>query len=207
MSAVALIAAQAVAGAQYPRNPRTQMPTSNYYVGLSYGLYELGTLEDGKTGNEWNFGYTTQLAATLEKTLSGGGAIGVIAGFASPRLTYRPIGTFDPTCCTAKADVTQLLATARLGGGFYGFRSSIVIDAGATQFANFRDAATDLKLTGGGAWDPTFGTGYELGVALTPKTDVYFSFSFLFVLHDQGNAVSTTPPFNHTMKIGVRQGF
>lgn len=210
-SGVVLVAAQA-AVAQYPRNPRGQAGTNvaDYWVGLSWGLYELGTYTDGRTNTEWHFGYTTQLSATLEKTLSAGAAIGVEAGFASPRLDYVPTGSFftcSTSTCTAKADVTQYLATARVAAGAYGLRSSFTIKAGATQFANFRDEATSVKLPGGGHWDPTFGTGYGFGLALSPKTDVYFETALLFVFHDQGTTVSATPPINYTLKLGLRQGF
>lgn len=212
-SGVALVAAQAaVAGAQYPRSPRGQTTTNvaDYWVGVSWGLYELGTYMDGPTATNWRFGYTTQLSATLEKSLSAGAAVGIEAGFASPRLDYTPTNTFfDCTSlsCTAKADVTQYLATARIAAGAYGLRSSFTIKAGATQFANFRDEATGDKLVGGGKWDPTIGTGYGFGLALAPKTDVYFETSLLFVFHDQGNTVSATPPINYTLKLGLRQGF
>jgi hypothetical protein len=186
------------------------MSSTPYWVGLTYGLFELGTYTDGKSNTTWNFGYTTSIAATLERALTAGTSVGLEAGFASPRLNYNPVGVFG-TCavaCTAKADVTQFLATGRLGGGFFGFLSSLVVEAGVTQFANFRDATTNTRLTGmGGSWDPTFGTGYELGVSLTPRTQAYFETGLLFVMHDQGNTVTTAPPINSIFKIGVRQGF
>jgi len=192
-----------------PRAPRGAEPQSPYYVGLSYGLFELGTYEDGRSNTQWNFGYTTAVTATLEKTLSAGAAVGIEAAFANPKLNYNPIGSFTcPTGCTATADVTQFLGTGRIGGGFLGFRSSFVLEVGATQFANFRDVTTDTRLNGvGGRWDPTFGTGYDFGVALTPRTDLYLETGLLFVMHDQGNTVTAAPPINYTLKVGVRQGF
>ena len=194
------------------RAPRGPEPTSPYNVGLSYGLFELGTYTDGRSNTTWDFGWTTSVAATVEKTLTAGSAVGLEAAFASPRLNYNPVGVFGscPTLggCIAKADVTQFLVTGRLGGGFLGIRSSFVLKAGATQFGNFRDATTDTKLSGmGGGWDPTFGTDYQLGVSLTPRTDMYFETGLLFVLHDSGNTVTTAPPTNYTVKIGLRQGF
>src|SRR5262249_7671591 len=156
---------------------------SPYSVGLSYGLFELGTYTDGRSNTTWDFGWTTSIAATLEKTLGTAAAVGLEAAFATPRLNYNPVGAFG-TCtlgCTAKADVTQFLATGRLGGGFLGVRSSFVLKAGATQFGNFRDVTTDTKLSGmGGGWDPTFGTDYQIGVSLTPRTDMYFETGLLF---------------------------
>jgi hypothetical protein len=197
------------AEAQIGRGQRAPDPTSPYNVGLSYGLFELGTYTDGRSNETWDFGWTTSLAATLEKTLSAGAAVGLEAAFASPRLNYNPVGgAFCTFGCTAKADVTQFLATGRIGGGFLGIRSSFVVKAGATQFGNFRDATTDTRLSGmGGGWDPTFGTDYEFGVSLAQKTEMYFETGLLFVLHDSGNTVTTAPPTNYTIKIGVRQGF
>ncbi len=193
-----------------PRAPRGAAQTSPYWVGLSYGLFELGTYEDGRSNTQWNFGYTTALTATLEKTLAAGAAVGIEATFANPKLNYNPIGTFTtcPTGCTATADVTQYMATGRIGGGFLGFQSSLVVEAGATQFSNFRDVTTNTRLDGvGGHWDPTFGTGYDFGVVLRPTTDVYIETGLLFVMHDQGNTVTAAPPINYTLKVGVRQGF
>lgn len=208
--ALLLVSRATLADAQIGRGRRGQEGTAapDYWVGLSYGLYELGTYTDGPTNTQWGFGYTTQLAASFEKTLSAGAALGIEAGFASPRLDYTPAGSFCATTnCVAKASVTQYLATARVGAGVYGIRSSLIIKAGATQFSDFRDETTGDRLPGGGKWDPTFGTGYDFGLALSPKTDVYFETALLFVFHDQGTTVSATPPINYTLKLGLRQGF
>lgn len=208
---VAAADARQAAAQIYPRAPRGQgLTAADYWVGVSYGLFELGTYQDGKTNTTWQFGYTSELAATLEKSLSAGSAVGVMAGFASPRLNYFPSNTFldcSAGNCTARADVTQILGTGRIGGGLYGFRSSLVLEAGATQFSNFRDQATGDKLPGGGSWDLTFGTGYDLGISVAQKTDFYLETNLLWVLHDPGNNVSATPPFNYALKIGLRQGF
>ena len=61
--------------------------------------------------SQWDFGYTTALTATFEKTLAAGAAVGIEATFANPKLNYNPIGTFTtcPTGCTATADVTQYM--------------------------------------------------------------------------------------------------
>src|ERR1041385_6574102 len=94
------------ANAQIRRAPRGggQGQDANYWVGGSFGLLELGTVTDNSTNARWGFGYTSQLAATLEKEVSRGTAIGVTAAFASPNLTYES-GTFSSSCpfsCTAK---------------------------------------------------------------------------------------------------------
>src|SRR5689334_19166886 len=150
------LACAATANAQFPRGPgRAGLGAGpGYWVGLSYGLFELGSMADGRNGNTWDFGYTTQIAATLEKTLQRGVAVGAVAGFASPNLNYRSSSNFASTT-TAKADVTQLMATARIGGGSAAFSSSFLLSAGGVQFANFRDKTTDAKLPGG-TWDPAF---------------------------------------------------
>ncbi len=175
---------------------------SPYSVGLSFGLFELGSVVDGSTGNGWNFGYTSQLAATFDKTIRRGLTVGGIAGFATPNLTYRSgAGTR-----TAKADVTELAATVRLGSGLYGLRSEFVLKGGALHLSNFRDRETSAALPGN-AWDPAFGTGYALGLNVGPLTEAYFESNYLFVLHAQGEQVQGSPPRMFTIKVGVRQGF
>src|SRR5262249_41337006 len=124
--------------------------------------------------------------------------------FASPNLTYN--NSSLATTTTARADVTQLMATARIGGGTFGFQSSFVLSAGGVQYANFRDKVTNAKLPGGG-WGPAVGTGYSFGLNGTPETDIYLGSDFLFVLHSQGDQVATSVPHAFTFKLGLRQGF
>jgi hypothetical protein len=203
--ALLLLSTAAVAEAQFPRGPRGPGAAGpDYWVGLSYGLFELGSMADGANRNTWNFGYTTQIAATLEKTIQRGIAVGAVAGFASPNLTYTNSALATNT--TARADVTQLMATARIGGGTFGFQSSFNLSAGGVQYANFRDKVTNAKLPGGG-WDPAFGTGYSFGLNVTPETEIYIGSDLLFVLHSQGDQVQSTVPHAFTFKLGFRQGF
>jgi len=63
---LAMLMTATAAEAQFPRGPgRAGLGAGpGYWVGLSYGLFELGSMADGRNGNTWDFGYTTQLAAT-----------------------------------------------------------------------------------------------------------------------------------------------
>ena len=101
------------------------------------------TLNDGHSNSTWQFGYTSQLRATLEKTISGGVSLGAAAGFSNPKLSYigRNIGDPCGPGCQADADVTQYMAFIR-GGGGVGFHGLFNLEAGVTQFSKFRDRAT-----------------------------------------------------------------
>lgn len=207
VSSVLLIVAS-TAGAQIvPRGPRVPglgIPDPNYWVGVSLGYFWVpGDVTDAKTNATWSFGYSAQLAATFEKTVQRNVAVGVLAGFASPNLTYSSASV---PSTTARADVTQLMATARLGTGGYGTRSSFLLSLGGIQYHNFRDITTSAKLPGD-TWDPAFGTGYTFGLALAPVTDVYFESDWMFILHSQGNTVQRFPPQTFVFKIGFKQGF
>jgi hypothetical protein len=60
-------------------------------IGLSIGLLDGTTIYDGDTGGRWQIGYTSQIRATLEKTLQRDVAIGISAGYATAPLTYTAI--------------------------------------------------------------------------------------------------------------------
>src|SRR4029079_17853117 len=105
-------ATPAVVHAQIGRRPSP--PTEpGYWVGLSIGYVEGMTTTDDATGAIWRFGYTSQVRATVEKTLSQGMTLGVAAGYSNAPLTYSSTGQFTGACagsCLANADITQYLA-------------------------------------------------------------------------------------------------
>jgi hypothetical protein len=203
----------ATLGAQI-RRPRASAQVASYWVGVSYGLFELGSMTDDATNGVWQFGYTSQLSATLDKELGGGSTVGLMVGFASPNVTYSSASASPGSACffsscTATTNVTQILGTARLGGGgSLGLRGGFVLQAGATQIGKFKEKATGNSLPGGGGWDPTLGTGFGLGYLLGRKTEIYFQTGFTFVLHAQeSGSVNSTPPRSNALTFGVREGF
>jgi hypothetical protein len=198
--------AQAQVGRQrvtYPSEP-------DYWVGLSIGYVNGTTLSDDATGANWVFGYTSQIRATIEKALSRGTTMGLGAGYSTAPLTYEPGTAFNSACfeaCQATADITQYVAFVR-GGGSEGFHPTFELDAGVTQFSNFRDKLTDSRLPSNNAYDVTFGlgAGYEYGFSRI--ADVYGDWTYDLVLHRQSSAsTNQTAPRLFTFRGGFRVGF
>ena len=117
IACVVLIAATAAPlGAQISRGRQGGFAAGpEYWVGLSYGYMDGLTLNDGHSNSIWQFRYTSQLRATLEKTISGGVSVGASAGFSNPRLSYigRSVGDPCGATCQADAQVTQYMAFVR----------------------------------------------------------------------------------------------
>jgi hypothetical protein len=206
---VLLLAIPVALNAQVGRSRISYGAEPQYWVGLSYGYLDGTTINDGATGGTWRFGYTSQLRATLEKTLQRGVQIGVSAAFASPPLTYT-MPTFNNPCgqsCPATAEVTQYMLFLT-GGSRVGFHSVYGGEIGFTQFSNFRLKDSDSKLPPTDSKnDFSFGFGGGFGYGFSPTTDVYATESFDFVLHDQGSSVSSSAPRLMTFRIGARIGF
>lgn len=205
---VAVATMSSVAGAQIGRRA-TRSADPGYWVGLSYGYVDGTNISDDATSSVWRFGYTSQIRATLEKTIQSGVAIGASAGFATAPLDYygSSSGTVCTTRCAAKADVTQWLATLRAGGssGFHGMYS---VEAGVTQFSHFRERATGAALPPSGSTsDFTFGFGGGFGYNFSPITEAYVGEQFQFVLHRQGDNASQSAPRMLTFRVGFRMGF
>ena len=102
-----------------------------YWVGLSYGYVSGTTIADDATATTWQFGYTSQIRATLEKTVQSGFTIGASAGFATAPLTYTD-NSFSSACagsCAANANVAQYMAFVR-GGSGVGFHGMYSLEAG-----------------------------------------------------------------------------
>lgn len=216
-SLLALAAAQA-AHAQIGRPPRQTSPEPDYWVGLSLGYMEGISTTDDASGATWNFGYTSQIRATLEKTLARGTTVGIAAGFANAPLTYTSGsqfggGSFDGCGgqCRAEADITQYTIFIRGGGygNFAGFHGLYSLETGVTQYSNFRDKSNDQQLQPtSGAYDATFGLGGGVGYTLTQMSDVYVAEVVDFVLHHQSSAVvAQTAPRFFTLRAGFRVGF
>ena len=196
---------------------RAQMPLPRasygtdpaYWVGLSLGYVEGMDVNDGVTGSSWQFGYTSQIRATIEKTIQRDVTVGVGAGFSTAPLTYQSGRAV--TCggsCQANADITQYLAFVR-GGGGTGFHTLYALEAGMTEFSNFRERATHATLgPTSPAYDFTFGLGGGLGFGFSPTVDSYVGEQFDIILHPQGTTTtSSAAPHQFTLRAGVRVGF
>lgn len=196
---------------------RQRPPTQSdpgYWVGLSIGYLEGISTTDDATGATWRFGYTSQVRATVEKTLSQGMTFGVAAGYSNAPLTYSSASQFNGACpgsCLANADITQYLAFVRGGSGGTGtgFRGTFSVEGGVTQFSKFRDRATKESLPPtDGSYDLTFGFGAGFGYRMSRLSEVYIDQSYDFVLHKQRESVTNqTVPRLLTFRGGIRFGF
>jgi hypothetical protein len=200
--------------AQIGRQRPAASADPGYWVGLSIGYVEGISTTDDATGATWRFGYTSQLRATVEKTLSPGMTLGVAAGYSSAPLTYQSASQFSSACpgsCLANADITQYLAFVRGGGGGggTGFRGTFSVEGGVTQFSKFRDRATKEPLPpSDGSYDLTFGFGAGFGYRMSRLTELYIDQSYDFVLHKQSESVTNqTVPRLLTFRGGFRFGF
>jgi hypothetical protein len=210
---VALAAGASTSAAQFPRRGSGGIGSDpNYWVGLEYG-YQGGMTVNDATGAEWELGYTSQLRATVAKTIQHEFSIGVAAAFSTPTLTYFPgvdgVGN-SFTCsfsCTAKADVTQWLAFLHYGSGL-GLHGVGSLEAGITQFGNFRELSTgDALPPTSSANDFTFGLGGGVGYGFTPTIDGYIAENYDIVMHSEGSNVTGDAPRFFTFRVGLRAGF
>jgi len=202
---VVLIALAAMpAAAQIGRFP-TAAAGPQYWVGLSLGLMNGTTINDGDSGGQWQFGYTSQIRATLEKTIQRGFSAGLGAGFSTAPLTYASpsLGFTTP----ATADVTQIMAFVHGGSGL-GFHGIYNLEAGFTGFSNFREKGTDVQLPPTSAkYDFSFGFGGGLGYGISETADVYAGEMWDFVLHPQGPNSTGSAPQMMIFRGGFRVGF
>ncbi|HVX39833.1 MAG TPA: hypothetical protein VHB25_09690 [Gemmatimonadaceae bacterium] len=190
-----------------PRGPFTSQP--QYWVGLSYG-YLAGTtiVQDAEI---WDFAYTSQIRATLEKAVQRDFTIGVSAGFANASLNASvdhpvPAGVCA-TNCPETAEITQLLAFVNGGSGAIGFHALYNLEAGLTQFANFRDASTGTRGSIS-ATDFTFGLGGGIGYRISPLADAYVSEQGDFILDSPApGTTQSNAPRQFTFRVGFRYGF
>jgi hypothetical protein len=197
------------AGGQIGRRRQPSEPDPGYWVGLSIGYVDGTTINDGDTGTAWQFGYTAQIRATLEKTLQRGVTAGVSAGFSDAPLTYVS-GFTDPhsNCvgeCAARANITQLMAFIH-GGGSPGFHFVYDLEGGLTEFSDFRTKSIEASLPPSSKYDFTFGFGGGLGYGFSQISDIYVSEMTDLVLHPS-NGTSTTAPRLFQFRAGFRVGF
>jgi hypothetical protein len=193
------------------RPANAQVKNPDYWVGLSIGYMEGITTTDDATGATWQFGYTGQIRATLEKTLQRGTTVGIAAGFANAPLTYTS-GSFGGCGqCQATANVTQYTIFVQGGGGgsYGGFHGLYTLETGVTQFSDFQEKSSGADLQPGAAsYDATFGLGGGVGYTLSPTADLYVGEMVDFVLHHQSSAVAAqSAPRFFTLRAGFRVGF
>ncbi|MGH7616358.1 MAG: hypothetical protein ACREPM_03950 [Gemmatimonadaceae bacterium] len=213
--AVALLVAGTVlakpAGAQIGRIPRGGYGDPGYWVGVSYGYVSGTTIADDATSSVWQFGYTSQLRASIEKTVQSGFSIGASAAFETAPLTYSS-NTFTAACagsCAANANISQYMAFIR-GGSGPGFHVVYTLEAGMTEFSKFRTKDGDASLAPTTAkYDFSFGVGGGFGYGFSRTSEVYAGQQWDMVMHPQGTAAgtNTNAPRMSTFRAGFRIGF
>jgi hypothetical protein len=203
-----LVLFAATAQSQIRRQPQNINNDPDYWVGLSLGYMEGLTLSDDKTGSIWQFGYSTPIRATLEKTVGRGATVGISASFANVPLTYQS-GNFNSICgqCRADADINQYTAFVRVGAGT-GFHGLYQLEGGVTQFTNFRERDSQTRLAPtDGTYDATFGFGGGIAYGFSRTSDFYITETLDFVFHRQDTAVQQQAPRFFTFRGGFRFGF
>jgi len=212
MMALAIVGLAAAASTAKAQIARHSSGGPGYWVGLSLGYVDGTSMSDDNTGAVWRFGYTSQIRATFEKSLLGGSSIGIAAGFSTAPLSYTSGATLASDCfsaCDASADVTQVVAFFHGNtGGEIGLKFFYQAEGGVTEFGNFREKSTDVKLPPSSASnDLTFGFGGGISYGLTPIADVYVGEMWDIVLHHQASAESQSAPRLSTLRAGFRIGF
>jgi hypothetical protein len=207
-----LCLAGAAAEAQIGRQRPTYPAEPGYWVGLSIGYVEGISTTDEATGATWYFGYTSQLRATLEKTIARGTTFGVAAGYSTAPLTYQPGTAFSGACfggCLANADIAQYTAFIRGGaGGATGFRGIYTAEGGVTQFSNFRERSGGTPLASDGRYDLTLGFVGGFAYAMSRLSEIYAEQSYDFVFHRQStNTTNQAVPRLAVFRGGIRFGF
>jgi hypothetical protein len=211
-----LLVAAATAPAAHAQIGRSRQstPEPGYWVGLSLGYVEGITTTDQTSDATWALGYTSQIRATIEKTLQRGLTVGAAAGFSNVPLTYTPANGAVDGCgsqCQAEADVAQYTAFLRGSAfaGYGGLNGIYLVEGGLTQYSNFRTRDNGTKLAPStGDYDATVGVGAGMSYAITPIADAYVNEMVDFVFHRQSlSFVSQSAPHFFTLRAGFRVGF
>ena len=185
---VLLAMGAADARAQIIRAPRRPDPVN--WASGGVGLLQAQTIDDYATESAWNFGTVTQWRATFEHTLRNGGTVGLVGAISRPSLSYDSQVVGGCQGCDARANVWQVLALFRIGGG-NGFHQVIELHAGATAFSNFRAADDDRRLAPTGTVvDPTFSVGYGFAYGFSRGSQLVLVQDLGAILHRRQNAPS-----------------
>lgn len=160
--ALVLLLAAADANAQIARQ-QYQLGTPAAWLSAGAGSQDAWSVTDGKTASQWQFGSSTQYAASLEKSVSNGVSLGVRGTTASVPMTYSGLtGTTD-----ADANVSQVFATLHAASGGQ-FHTVLEFSAGTTIYSNFKARGSGTKL-GPDAPDSdfTYAFGYGAGFSIS----------------------------------------
>ena len=179
------------------------------WTSLSVGWFQAGDTCGAEESTCWDFGGAPQFRATFELPVGSSASFGIAGTTARVPLVYSSSGLLPGGCsqCDADANVSQILANFRLGGGgAAGFHQVIDLSAGTTLYSNFR--STDGARLGSGKTvnDVSFGLGYGFGYSLSPRTQVMLLQEWMLVLHERRPGSSENTSTQTNIRIGVRFG-
>lgn len=194
-----------VARAQIIRPVRRNNPMA--WTSLSVGFLQQQSFHDPQTNSSWEFGSAAQWRATLELPLGSGAALGVTGTMARIGMIYHGQPQIvDPRSCSsceADANISQLLATLRLGGGS-ALHQVIDLSAGYTFFHNFKSEAGQALGPDKAINDFTFGLGYGFGYSFSPRAQVFFVQDIALIIHRAGDGDLENIPQQRVTRIGGR---
>lgn len=175
------------------------------WTSLSVGWLQHGRLCDPGSNSCWDFGSAPQFRATLELPMGRGATIGVAGTTSRVPLLYEGGVLSGCNRCDADANVSQVLANLRIGGGS-GFHQVIDVNAGATLFSNFR-TVDGVKLDPDGMVSSfTFTLGYGFGYPLTQRFHLMLLQDFGLVIHKRMSGQTNNTAQQSTLRIGGRYG-
>jgi hypothetical protein len=189
-AALLLAVAGTVSRGQIVRRPAVVSRPVNW-AGVSLGITQGYTIDDGTTGASWSFGSGIEYAGRIEHPTSSGISLGVQASYANMPLSYS-----GPACsCNAHATVTQFLGVVHYGQG-YAFHTVYELTAGAIGFSNFRDDASSTRFAGAATdYDFRIGLGYGLGFGLAPNASLEVVQELGTVLHQRDNLAGSSSSY------------
>lgn len=203
LGAALLLAGAGALDAQIIRPSIRTRPVA--WASLSAGWFQQSEVCGADTAACWNFGGAPQFRGSLDIPVGTAASLGVAATIARVPLVYAGSIALPGSCgtCDANANVSQLFANFRFGGGSV-FHQVIDVSAGTTFYSNFR--STDGSRLGSGKTvnDVTFGVGYGFGYNLSPRSQVFLVQEWMLVLHQRrpGSSENTTNQTN--IRIGGR---
>ena len=193
------------ADAQIIRSSRSNAPIG--FVSLGIGWFQQQGLCNEASNSCWDFGSGPQWRATVELPVGNGASFGVAGTMGRMPLTYDGgVGTASCGQCDADANISQILALFRIGGGS-GFHQVIDLSAGVTLFSNFRRSDSGTRLGDGKmVQNYNFSIGYGFGYSLSPRTSIQLVQDYGLLIHGRVPGSSDNTAQQSSTRIGVRLG-
>ena len=175
------------------------------WTSLSIGWLQHDDLCDPGSESCWDFAGAPQFRATMEMPMGRGATIGLAGTTARVPLIYRGGLLSGCTQCDADANVSQIFANVRIGGGS-GFHQVIDLNGGITIFSNFRNENASRLDPSGTVSSFTFSVGYGFGYSLSQRFQLMLVQDYGMVIHKRIAGSSTNTAQQYTTRLGARYG-